>query len=165
MRCLSKRYNGFRRSCFLRTVMLEVGTFPGQVPGLPSQAVAADSLLPPHLTRMKMYFDRLAIRSAAEQHIQSVPGLYALWGRTSDGGVLGLHQVDGDWRLMRVPVPPGAVRSLDLPDVMEARNELFWVEIAPNQVEILRNGERFPLWQAESPLPVRGSTSPDLSMG
>lgn len=145
--------------------MLEVGTFPGQVPGLPSQAVAADSLLPPRLARMKMYFDRLAIRLVAEQHVQSVPGLYALWGRMSDGGVLGLHQMDGAWRLMRVPVPPGAVRLLDLPDVTEARNELFWVEIAPNQVEILRNGERFPLWQAESPLPGRGSTSPDLSMG
>lgn len=114
---------------------------------------------------MKMYFDRLAVRSAAEQHIQSAPGLYALWGRMSDGGVLGLHQVDGTWRLMRVPVPPGAVRLLHLPDVMEARNELFWVEIAPNQVEILRNGERFPLWQTEVSLPVRGSTSPDLSMG
>jgi hypothetical protein len=145
--------------------MLEVETFPGQVPGLPSQAVAADGLLPPRLTRMKMYFDRLGVRLAAEQHIQSVPGLYALWGRTSDGGVLGLHQVDGDWRLMRAPVPPGAVRLLDLPDVMEARNELFWVEIAPNQVEILRDGERFPLWQAEAPLPVRGSTSPDISLG
>ena len=145
--------------------MLEVDTFPGQVPGLPSQSVAADSLLPPHLTRMKMSFDRLAVRSAAEQRIQSAPGLYALWGRMSDGGVLGLHQVHGAWRLMRVPVPPGAIGLLDLPDVTEARNELFWVEIAPNQVEILRNGERYPLWQAESPLPVRGSTSPDLSMG
>lgn len=145
--------------------MLEVDTFPGHVPGLPSQAVAAGNLLPPCFTRMKMYFDRLAVRSAAEQHIQSAPGLYALWGRMSDGGVLGLHQVDGAWRLMRVPVPPGAVRLLHLPEVLEARNELFWVEIAPNQVEILRNGERFPLWQAESPLPVRDSTSPYLSMG
>lgn len=145
--------------------MLEVETFPGLVPGLPSQAVAAGSLLPPRFTRMKMSFDRLAVRSAAEQHIQLDPRLYALWGRMSDGGVLGLHQVDDAWRLMRVPVPPGAVRLLDLPDVMEARNELFWVEITPNQVEILRNGERFPLWQAESPLPVRDSTSPDFSMG
>ncbi|MBK7091811.1 MAG: hypothetical protein IPH59_08830 [bacterium] len=149
----------------MRTVMLEVDTFPGHVPGLPSQAVAAGDLLPPRLGRMKMSFDRLAVRSAAEQHIQSAPGVYALWGRMSDGDVLGLHQVHDTWRMTRVPVPPEAVRLLDLPDVMEARNELFWVEIAPNQVEILRNGERFPLWQAESPLPVRDSTSPDLSMG
>ena len=78
----------------MRTVMLEVETFPGQVPGLPAQAVAAGSLLPPRLARMEMSFDRLAVRSAAEQHLPSAPGLYALWGRMSDGAVLGLHQVD-----------------------------------------------------------------------
>jgi hypothetical protein len=146
--------------------MLEVDAFPGHVPGLSSQALAADSLLPPSLARMKMSFDRLAVRSASEQRIQSTPGLYGLWGRMSDGSVLGVHQVDGVWRLMRVPVPPIAVRLLDLPDVLKARIELLWVEIAPNRVELLRNGKRFPLWNGETPapLPGRGSPEPDLSM-
>jgi len=144
--------------------MLEVETFPGQVPGLPSQAVAADSLIPPGLTRMKMSFDRLAVHSAARQRIPSAPGLYALWGRMSDGSILGLHQVKRTWHLARVPVPPAVVRLLDLPHVLEARNELLWVEIGPNHLEILRNGERFPLWHAEAPLPACGPKSPDLSI-
>ena len=151
----------------MRTVMLEVETFPGQVPGLPAQAVAAGSLLSPRLARMEMSFDRLAVRSAAEQHIPSAPGLYALWGRMSDGAVLGLHQVDGAWRLMRVPVPPGAIRLLDLPDVLEARAQLVWVEIAANRIDILRDGKRFAVWNGETPAAStpRGSMSPDLSLG
>jgi hypothetical protein len=96
-----------------------------------------------------MFFDRLAARSAAEQGIQPSPDHFALWARMSDGSVLGLHHVEGVWHLTRVPVPAAAVQLLALPDVIEARNELLWVEIAPNRVDLLRNGERWPLWQAE----------------
>lgn len=144
--------------------MLEIETFPGQVPGLPSRAVAAEYLLPPSLARMKMSFDRLAVRSAARQRIQSAPDVYALWGRMSDGTVLGLHAIEGTWRLTRVPVPQAVIRLLDLPDVLEARNELVWVEIAPNQVEILRSGEHFLLWHAEAQQPARSPTPPDFSV-
>lgn len=127
--------------------------------------MAADGLVPPSLARMKMSFDRLAFHSAAKHRIPSAPGVYALWGRMSDGTILGLHQFEGFWHLTRVPVPPAVVRMLDLPDVLAARNELVWVEIAPDQVEILRAGERFLLWHAEVPQPRRGPTSPDLSIG
>ena len=148
--------------------MLEVNEFPGPVPGLPLQSLVADGALPPRLARMKMSFDRLASRSAAEQGIaiQSAPGIYALWGRMSDGVVLGLHREDGVWRITRVPVPSGAVRLLDLPDVLEARSELLWVEIALDRVDLLRDGQHFPLWSAEAPaaLSPRGSALPGLSV-
>lgn len=145
-------------------LMLEIETFPGHAPGLRLQGMAAEGLLPPRLARMKMSFDRLAARSAAGQNIQPSPARFALWARMSDGSVLGLEHVEGVWELTRVPVPAAAVRLLDLPDVTEARNELLWVEIAPNRVDLLRNGERWPLWQAEvaSPTP-RALPLPDLS--
>ncbi|ODU25271.1 MAG: hypothetical protein ABS95_00680 [Verrucomicrobia bacterium SCN 57-15] len=144
--------------------MLEVETFPGYAPALPVQGMAAASLLSSRLARMKMSFDRLAARSAAEQSIQPSPDRFALWARMGDGSVLGLQHVEGVWQLTRVPVPPVAMRLLDLPDVIEARNELLWVEIAPNRVDLLRDGERWPLWQAEvaSPTP-RALPVPDLS--
>lgn len=131
--------------------MLGIVTFPGAVPDFPLQAVAADSLLPPRLARMKMYFDRLGTRSAAEQRIEPSPDRFTLWARLSDGSVLGLHQVEGVWQLTRVPVPSEAARLLHLPDVVEARNELVWVEIAPTRVDLIRNGERLPLWQTDVP--------------
>jgi hypothetical protein len=145
--------------------MLEVETFPGYAPGLRLQGMAADGLLSPRLARMKMSFDRLAARSAAKQSIQPSPDRFALWARMSDGSVLGLQHVEGIWQLKRVPIPPDAVRLLDLPDVIEARNELLWVEIAPNRVDLLRSGERWPLWQAEVPtsLASHASSLPDLS--
>lgn len=147
------------------STMLEVETFPSYAPGLRLQGLVAASLLSPRLARMRMSFDRLAARWAAEQSIQPSPDHFALWARMSDGSVLGLRHAEGVWQLTRVPVPSAAVRLLDLPDVIEARNELLWVEIAPNRVELLRNGERWPLWQAEvptSPTP-RALPLPDLS--
>ncbi len=137
--------------------MLEIETFPGYAPGLRLEGMVAESLLSPRLARMKMSFDRLAVRSAAEQSIQPTPDRFALWARLSDGSVLGLQHVEGVWKLTRVPVPPAAVRLLELPDFIEARHELLWVEIGPNRVDLLRDGERSPLWQAEvpvSPTPV-----------
>lgn len=145
--------------------MLEVETFPSPAPSLALQAMAADSVLSPHLARMKMSFDRLATRLAAEQRIQLTPDRYGLWARMNDGSVLGLQNVGGGWQLTRVPIPPGAVRLLDLPNVVQARNELLWVELAPNRVDLLRNGERWPLWEAEAPMPPapRALPFPDLS--
>lgn len=135
--------------------MLEVEMFPSHAPDLRSQGLAADSLLFPRLARMRMSFDRLAARAAFEQSIQPSPDRFALWARMSDGSVLGLQNVEGVWQLTRVPVPAAAVRLLDLPDVIEASNDLLWVELSPNRVDLLRNGERRPLWQAEvaSPTP------------
>lgn len=131
--------------------MLQVETFPSHAPSLPLHTIDADDLLSPRLARMKMSFDRLAKRLAAEQRIQLAPDHYALWARMSDGSVLGLQNVEGVWQLTRVPIPSAAVRLLDLPDVVGARNELLWVEIAPNRVDLLRDGERWALWQAEVP--------------
>ena len=147
------------------STMLEVETFPGSAPGLRLLGVAAERLLSPRLARMRMSFDRLAARSAAKQSIQPSADRFALWAQMSDGSVLGLQHVEGVWQLTRVPVPPPAVRLLDLPDVIEARNELLWVEFAPNRVDLLRNGERWPLWQADVPtLPTpRALPLPDLS--
>jgi hypothetical protein len=144
--------------------MLEVETFLSCAPGLRLQGITAQSLLPPRLTRMKMSLDRFAARSAAEQGVQPSPDCFALWARMSDGGVLGLQHVEGFWQLTRVPIPATAARLLDLPDVIEARSELLWVEIAPNRVDILRNGERWPLWQAEvsSSPTARAAPLPDL---
>lgn len=144
--------------------MLEIETFPGYAPGLRLQGLAAENVLSPRLTRMKMSFDRLAARSAAEQSIQPSPDRFALWARMSDGSVLGLQHVGGVWQLTRVPVPAAAVRLLDLPDVIKARNGLLWVEIAPHRVDLLRDGERWPLWKAEvaSPTPP-APPLPDLS--
>jgi len=141
--------------------MLEVETFPSYAPSLRSQGMAADSLLLPRLDRMRMSLDRLAAHSAVEHSIQPSPDRFALWARMSDGSVLGLQHVEGVWQLTRVPVPAAAVRLLDLPDVIEARNELLWVELAPNRVDLLRDGERWPLWQAEAPTPAL--PLPDLS--
>lgn len=132
--------------------MLQVETFPSYAPNLPLRAVDADNVLSPRLARMRMFFDRLAARSAAEQSVQPSPDRFALWARMSDGSVLGLQHVEGVWQLTRVPLPAAAVRLLDLPDVIKARNELLWVEIAPNRVDLLRDGERSPLWQADVPI-------------
>lgn len=144
--------------------MLEIETFPGYAPGLRLQGMVAESLLSPRLTRMKMSFDRLAARSAAEQGIEPSPDCFALWARLTDGSVLGLQRVEGVWELTRVPVPAAAVRLLDLPDVTKARYELLWVEIAPNRVDLLRNGECQPLWQAELAPPISSELpAPDLS--
>ncbi len=144
---------------------LEVETFPSYAPGLPLLGVAAEGSLAPRLLRMRMFFDRLGARSAADQNVQASPDRFALWARMSDGRVLGLRHAEGVWQLTRVPVPSAAVRLLGLPDVIEARSELLWVEIAPNRVDLLRNGERWPLWQAEvptSPTP-RALPASDLS--
>lgn len=145
--------------------MLEIVTFPGAVPDFPLQAVVADSLLPPRLARMKMYFDRLGTRSAAEQRMEPSPDRFALWARLSDGNVLGLQHLEGVWQLTRVPVPSEAARLLHLPDVVEARNELVWVELAPTRVDLIRNGERLPLWQTDVPtMPTpRALPLPELS--
>ena len=139
------------RSCDPPMPMLEVETFPSSAPGLRVQALTAASLLSPRLARMRTYFDRLGTRSAAEQRIEPSLDRFALWARLSDGSVLGLEHVEGVWQLTRVPIPFEAARLLHLPDVIEARNELVWVEIEPTRVDLLRDGERWPLWQAEAP--------------
>jgi len=135
--------------------MIEIDEFPGQVTGLPVRTLVGEGLLSPRLARMQAFFDRLASRSAREEaipeDIQANAGLYALWGRTSDGEVLGLRRVGGVWRMMQVPIPSGVVRSLNLPGVLEAREELVWVEIGPDRIHLLRQGERVPIWRAEAP--------------
>ncbi len=136
-------------------VMVEIDEFPGRVTGLPVRALVGDGLFPPRLMRMHAFFDRLARRSAREQAIpqdvQASAGLCALWGRLSDGEVLGLRRVGDGWRLMQVPLPSGVVSSLDLPGVLEAREKLAWVEIGPDRIHLLRQGERVPIWRAEAP--------------
>ncbi len=136
-------------------VMVEIDEFPGHVTGLPVRALVGDGLLPPRLTRMHAFFDRLASRSLREQAIpqdlQANADLCGLWGRTSDGEVLGLRRVGGVWYLMRVPLPSAVVCSLNLPGVLEARDQLAWVEVGPARVHLLRQGERVPLWRAEAP--------------
>jgi hypothetical protein len=155
--------------------MIEIDEFPGQVTGLPVRALVGEGLLSPRLARMQAFFDRLASRSAREEaipeDIQANAGLYALWGRTSDGEVLGLRRVGGVWRMMQVPIPSGVVRSLNLPGVLEAREELVWVEIGPDRIHLLRQGERVPIFQAEvpdSPQPAprtpRGPKPPGLAL-
>ena len=155
--------------------MIEIDEFPGHVTGLPVRGLVSDGLLSPRLARMQAFFDRLASRSAREEaipeDIQANAGLYALWGRTSDGEVLGLRRVGGVWRMMQVPIPSGVVRSLNLPGVLEAREELVWVEIGPDRIHLLRQGERVPIFQAEvpdSPQPApqapRGPKPPGLAL-
>src|SRR5260370_15567019 len=140
--------------------MLEVGEFKGRVTGWPERGIIGDGLLSPRLARMHEFFDRLASRSAREQGIpedvQANPGLYALWGRTTDGEVLGLHRAGGSWVVTRVPVPSDVVRSLNLPGVLEARDKLAWIEIGPNRVYLLRQAERIPIRPAQ----MRGYLGP-----
>jgi len=156
--------------------MIEIDEFPGHVTGLPVRALVGEGLLSPRLARMQAFFDRLASRSAREEaipeDIQANAGLYALWGRTSDGEVLGLRRVGGVWRMMRVPLPSGVVRSLNLPGVLEARDHLAWVEVGTARIHLLRQGERVPIWSAEvpeSPQPApqrpRGPKPPGLALG
>jgi hypothetical protein len=144
--------------------MVEIDEFPGRVAGLPVRALVGEGLLSPRLARMHAFFDRLASRSLREEAIpldvQASAGLYALWGRLSDGEVLGLHQVGGVWRMTQVPVPSGLVRRLNLPGVLEARDKLAWVEIGPNRVHLLRQGERVPVWQAEVPAVPQPAPTP-----
>jgi hypothetical protein len=73
--------------------------------------------------------------------------------------------------MMQVPIPSGVVRSLNLPGVLEAREELAWVEIGPDRIHLLRQGKRVPIWQAEvldSPQPAprtpRGPKPPSLTL-
>lgn len=154
--------------------MFEVGEFPGHVTGLLVCGLVSDGLLTPRLALMHAFFDQLASRSAREQGIrqelQANPGLYALWGRTSEGEVLGLRQVGGRWRLTQVPVPSDLVRRLNLPALIEARDNLVWIEVGPGRVNLLRQGRRFPIWQAAvsgAPQPrlqaPRGAAPPGLS--
>lgn len=135
--------------------MVEIGEFPCRVTDLPLRGLVGDGLLAPRLARMHAFFDRLANRSAREQGIpqaaQANPGLYALWGRTSDGEVLGLHRTGGVWLMTQVPVPSGLVRWLNLPGALEARDKLAWVEIGPDRIFLLRQGERVAVWRAEAP--------------
>ena len=156
--------------------MIEIDEFPGRVTGLPVRGLVGDGLFPPRLARMHSFFDRLAGRSLREQAIpqdlQANAGLYGLWGRTSDGEVLGLRRVGGVWRMMRVPLPSGVVRSLNLPGVLEARDHLAWVEVGTARIHLLRQGERVPIWSAEvpeSPQPApqrpRGPKPPGLALG
>lgn len=154
--------------------MFEVGEIPDHVTGLLHGGLVSDGLLAPRLALMHAFFDRLASRLARDQGIrqdlQPNPGLYALWGRTTEGEVLGLRQVAGGWRLTQVPVPSDLVRRLNLPALIEARDNLVWIEIGPGRVDVLRQGRRFPIWQsgaAGSPQPQpqapRETMPPDLS--
>jgi len=156
--------------------MVEIDEFPGHVTGLPVRGLVGDGLLPPRLARMQTFFERLASGSLRDQAIpkdlQANADLYGLWGRTSDGEVLGLRRVGGVWRLMRVPLPSGVVRSLNLPGVLEARDQLAWVEVGPARVHLLCQGERVPIWRAEAPDSApsapqtpRGPTPPGLALG
>jgi len=156
--------------------MVEIDEFPGHVTSLPVRGLVGDGLLPLRLARMQAFFDQLASRSLREQAIpqdlQANADLYGLWGRTSDGEVLGLRRVGGVWRLMRVPLPSGVVRSLNLPCVLEARDQLAWVEVGPARVHLLRQGERVPIWRAEAPDSApsapqtpRGPKPPGLALG
>lgn len=131
--------------------MLKIDSMPGCVPGLPSQVMDADDLLPPRLARMRLSFGRLAARAATEQGVPAVPNVYAVWGRLSDGSVLGLQLYDGTWQLTRVPLPPAAARLLKLPDVLAARNQLLWIEFAYHRIDLFQGGNWVPLWRAEQP--------------
>lgn len=157
-------------------VMIEIDEFPGHVTDLRVRGLVGEGLSPPRLARMHSFFDRLASRSLREeaipQDLQANAGLYGLWGRTSDGEVLGLRRVGGAWRLMRVPLPSDVVRSLNLPGVLEARDQLAWVEVGPARVHLLRQGERVPIWRAEvtdspqlAPQTLRGPKPPGLALG
>ncbi len=154
--------------------MFEVGEIAGHVTGLFHGGLVGGGLLAPRLALMHAFFDRLASRSAREQGIrqdlQANSALYALWCRTTEAEVLGLRQVAGGWRLTQVPVPSDLVRRLNLPVLIEARDNLVWIEIGPGRVDVLRQGKRFPIWQsgvAGSPQPQpqapREAMPPDLS--
>ena len=157
-------------------VMVEIAEFPGRVTGLAVRGLMGDGLFPPRLARMHAFFDRLASRSLREeaipQDVQARAGLCALWGRLSDGEVLGLRRVGGVWRMTQVPLPSGVIRSLNLPGTLEAREKLAWVEIGPDRIHLLRQGERVPVWRAEvpaAPQPApptpRGPKPPGLALG
>ena len=140
--------------------MFGLGEISGHVTGLLHGGLVSGGLRAPRLALMHAVFDRLANRSAREQGIQqdlqADPGLYALWGRTSQGEVLGLRRMGGGWRLTQVPVPSDLVHRLNLPALIEARDNLVWIEIGARRVNILRQGRRSLIWQAE----VAGSPQP-----
>jgi len=135
-------------------LMLDDCVFPGCAPGLPVRGLIGNRLLAPQLKRIEHYFDRLASKSAKEEGIfpdnPANPDLYALWGCTSDGQVLGLQRVGSCWRMTLVPIPSNLVRLLHLPGVLEAQAKLAWIQIRPNRINCVRHGQLIPVWEAEN---------------
>jgi hypothetical protein len=117
--------------------MIQIATFPGGVPGVNLGGAASDVLLPPHLNRMKMMLHRMAAVSAAREGIQTSANTYALWARLEDGSVLGLHCAEEIWELIRISIPLSAVSAFNVPTVVQARNNLVWVEL-PNWLMEMR---------------------------
>jgi len=135
-------------------LMLDDCVFPGCAPGLPVRGLIGNRLLAPQLKRIEHFFDRLASRSAKEEGIfpddPPNPDLYALWGCTSDGQVLGLQRVGSCWRMTLVPIPSNLVRLLHLPSVLGAQGKLAWIQIRPNRINCVRHGQLIPVWEAET---------------
>lgn len=109
--------------------MLRIVTCSGSAPAASLAGLTGDDLVLPRLNRMKMRFHRLAAVSAAREGIQPSASMYALWARLEDGSILGLRRVGEIWQLTRMTLPSAAVAELNLPSLVQARNDLHWVEL------------------------------------
>ena len=138
--------------------MVENAEFPSCMADLNVQQFVGQGLLAPCLGRIWSFFDRLATKSAEEERIplnaQSNAGIYALWGRLSDGQVLGLQRAGSGWRMTTVPIPSSLIRSLRLPVAWTARAELAWIQIGPDQISRFCQGRLIPIWEAQFPVPT-----------